>query len=180
MKLPEYDDPRFIKESNFDDRIISDDAFANVFGTPSSLIPLDKSRFSDSELNTLSKEDLLFAKSRCVKGKNTLGLRDLYTFFYVNDIIYKLGESAIAMAFLCARTDNIEDYNDILTQYPLSSRHVTPEIEILIDKLIRIGVKYPELNDSEMNFIEDLYHHPIFNVVAKDIFLDKEILPRQL
>ena len=174
----EFDDLYYVEDSDYDDTVISDDPFAEVFGTPDMFRPDTSRRYNKTELESMSVKERYEERLKCAKEKNTLGQRDIFTFDFQKFGIAASGNYLIAISFLYAKTHAEEEFFDILRNAFLFE--LDDEDKHISEFMFKIGLKYPNLDDDELNQLELLYNNTKYCALIDELLFDKEKLPRTI
>ena len=144
--------------------------------------PLDSSyrtkRFSSDEIKKMSVHERHEECGKCSKAKNLYGLIDFYTYFFTNGCQATNEYYCPAMAFLYARAKDVDTLNSILQKYSFCLFSMSEDSREVSTQLVEIGVTYPYLSNSQIDYLEELYNNPKYCEVMDEILFDKEKLPR--
>ena len=110
----EFDDLYYTDVADYDDTIISDDPFAEAFGTPDMFRPDTSRRYTDQELEEMSPNERHDERIRCSKEKNVLGQRDIFTYEFKRYGISASDTILPTISFLYARTDATDELKQLL------------------------------------------------------------------
>lgn len=174
----EFDDLYYIEDPDYDDTVISDDSFSEIFGTPDMFRPDTSRRYNKSELESLSVKERYEERLKCAKEKNSLGQRDIFTFDFQKFGVAASGNNLIAISFLYAKTHAEEEFFGILRKAFLFE--LNDEARHISEFMFEIGLKYPNLNNDELNQLELLYNNTKYCALIDELLFDKEKLPRTI
>lgn len=174
----EFDDLYYVEDSDYDDTVINDDPFAEVFGTPDMFRPDTSRRYNKTELEGMSVKERYEERMKCGKEKNSLGQRDIFTFDFQKFGVAASGNDLIAISFLYAKTHAEEEFFDILRNAFLFE--LDDEDKHISEFMFKIGLKYPNLDDDELNQLELLYNNTKYCALIDELLFDKEKLPRTI
>lgn len=174
----EFDDLYYVEDTDYDDTVISDDPFAEVFGTPDMFRPDSSKRYNKSELEGMSVKERYEERLKCAKEKNTLGQRDIFTFDFQKFGVAASGNDLIAISFLYAKTHAEEEFFGLLRNAFLFE--LDDEARNVSEFMFKIGLKYPNLDDDELNHLELLYNNTKYCALIDELLFDKEKLPRTI
>lgn len=179
MKIREFDDPYYVEANDYDDTIINDDPFADVFGTPDIYRPDPKRRYSEEELEKMSIKERGDERLKCSKDKNTLGLRDIFTYdFKTSKAASPL--SLLAISYLYGKSDA---YDELMALLRMSSHilfDVDEDVIELSQFFLSIGMKFPHLDNAELDKLEALYNDTRYCILVDDLLYDKDLLSRKI
>lgn len=176
----EFDDLYYTDVADYDDTIISDDPFAEAFGTPDMFRPDTSRRYTDQELEEMSPNERHDERIRCSKEKNVLGQRDIFTYEFKRYGISASDTILPTISFLYARTDATDELKQLLNDNSYILYDLDPDKLPIAEFFIQIGCKYPNLNEEEMNHLEELYNDTRFCTIIDELLFDKERLPRTI
>ncbi len=141
---------------------------------------IEKERYTELEMKSMSLQEQLKLRDKCVQEKNLMGLLDVVTYFFKNSCAATIKYELPAMTFLYARVKDIDTLNSILQEYSWRFMEISAECRDVSLRLLEIGLKYPYLNSDEVDYLEDLYCNPKYCSVMDIILFDKECLPRPI
>ena len=139
-----------------------------------------KERYTESEMKSMPLPKQFEIRDKCVKEKNLMGLIDVITYFFKNGAAATVKYHLPSMTFLYARAKDIDTLNSILQEYSWCFMEISKECRDISLQLLEIGLKYPYLDDDEVDFLEDLYCNPKYCSTMDIILYDKECLPRPI
>lgn len=176
----EFDDLYNVDEAGYDDTLISDDPFAEAFGTPDMFRPDTSRRYTGKELDGMTVNERLEERLRCSKEKNVLGQIDIFTYEFKKYGVSASDTILPAISFLYAKTNALRELKKILKENSYILFDLNPEKLPISEFFIQIGIKYPNLDDDELNQLEELYHDTKFCTIIDELLYDKEKLPRSI
>ena len=181
MKIREFDDPYYVEGNDYDDTIINDDPFADAFGTPDMYRPDPKKRrYSEEELGKMSVKECGVERLKCSKDKNALGLRDIFTYNFKKYGISASPLSLLAISYLYGKTDADDELMALLRMNSHILFDVDEDVQELSKFFLSIGMKFPYLNNAELNKLEALYNDTRYCILIDDLLYDKDLLPRKI
>ena len=176
----EFDDLYYVEDPDYDDTIISDDPFAEVFGTPDMLRPDKSRRYTEGELNAMSVKERFEERLKCSKDKNALGLIDLFLYDFLHFGIAASGDSIIALSYLYGKTHAEEELLSLMRTSSSILFDADDETRRIGSFMFQIGMKYPYLDDEELEQLEILYNQTKYCALIDDLLFDKDKLPRKI
>ena len=176
----EFDDYFSLLGNDYDDNIIELYPFAEAFGTPDMFRPDKSRRYDEEELENMSVQERYDERIRCSKERNPLGQRDIFLYDFKKFGIYASGDSLIALTFLFGRTDAVDELMSMLQENRLLLLEVERETVSISEKMLQIGMKYPDLDDEELDYLEGLYNQTKYCALIDELLFDKEKLPRSI
>ena len=181
MKIREFDDPYYVEGNDYDDTIIKDDPFADAFGTPDMYRPDPKKRrYSEEELEKRSVKERSDERLKCSKDENTLGLRDIFTYDFKKFGIAASPLSLLAISYLYGKTDADDELMALLRMNSYLLFDVGEDIRELSQFFLLIGMKFPDLDNAELDKLEELYNDTRYCILIDELLFDKELLPRKI
>ena len=181
MKIREFDDPYYVDRNDYDDTIINDDPFADAFGTPDMYRPEPKKRrYSEEELEKMSVKERGDERQKCSKDKNTLGLRDIFTYDFKKYGIAASPLSLLAISYLYGKTDADDEFMALLRMNSHLLFDVDEDVRELSQFFLLIGMKFPNLDNGDVNRLEELYNNTRYCLLVDDLLFDKDLLPRKI
>lgn len=160
------------------------DSIEDMFNDFYSDSPIDQSyrsrRFSEEEIKNLSVKEQHAECNKCSKAKNLYGLIDFYTYFFKHGCAATNEYYCPAMAFLYARAKDVDTLNSILQEYSFCLFSMSEDSRQVSSQLVEIGVVYPYLSNSQIDYLEQLYNNPKYCEVIDEILFDKEKLSRKI
>ena len=176
----EFDDYFSLLGNDYDDNIIELYPFAQAFGTPDMIRPDKSRRYNDEELEKMSVQECYDERIRCSLERNPLGQRDIFLYEFKRFGIHASGDSLIALSFLYGRTNAVDEYLNMLQENSLLLFEVDSETASISEKMLQIGMKYPNLDDEELDYLEGLYNQTKYCSLIDELLFDKEKLPRTI
>ena len=181
MKIREFDDPYYVEGNDYDDTIIKDDPFADAFGTPDMYRPDPKKRrYSEDELEKLSVKERSDERLKCSKDENILGLRDIFTYNFKKFGIAASPLSLFAISYLYGKTDADDELMALLRMNSHLLFDVDEDVRELSQFFLLIGMKFPYLDNAEVDKLEALYNDTRYCILIDDLLYDKDLLPRKI
>ena len=176
----EFDDLYYVDEADYDDTIISDDPFAEAFGTPDMYRPDTSRRYTEEELDSMTVSERREERIRCSKEKNALGQRDIFTYDFKKYGISASDTILPTISFLYAKTNALDELKQLLNENSYIFYDLDPDKLPISEFFIQIGTKYPNLDEDELNQLEELYNDTKFCTIIDELLYDKEKLPRTI
>ena len=176
----EFDDLYYVDEADYDDTIISDDPFAEAFGTPDMYRPDTSRRYTEEELDSMTVNERHEERLRCSKEKNALGQRDIFTYDFKKYGISASDTILPTISFLYAKTNALDELKQLLNENSYIFYDLDPDKLPISEFFIQIGTKYPNLDEDELNQLEELYNDTKFCTIIDELLYDKEKLPRTI
>ena len=180
MNIREFDDPYYVESNDYDDTIINDDPFADAFGTPDMYRPDPTRRYSEEELETISVKERYDERLKCSKEKNDLGQRDIFTFNFKKFGIAASPISLFAISYLYGKTGAEDEFMALLRMNSHLLFDVDEDARELSQFFLLIGMKFPDLDNAELNRLEKLYNDTRYCGLVDELLFDKELLPRKI
>lgn len=180
MNIREFDDPYYVESNDYDDTIINDDPFADAFGTPDMYRPDPTRRYSEEELETISVKERYDERLKCSKEKNDLGQRDIFTYDFKKFGIAASQLSLLAISYLYGKTGAEDELMALLRMNSHILFDVDEDVIELSQFFLLIGMKFPDLNNAELNRLEELYNDTRYCGLIDELLFDKDLLPRKI
>lgn len=180
MNIREFDDPYYVESNDYDDTIINDDPFADAFGTPDMYRPDPTRRYSEEELETMSVKERYDERLKCSKEKNDLGQRDIFTYDFKKFGIAASQLSLLAISYLYGKTGAEDELMALLRMNSHILFDVDEDVIELSQFFLLIGMKFPDLNNAELNRLEELYNDTRYCGLIDELLFDKDLLPRKI
>lgn len=180
MKIREFDDPYYVKGGDYDDTIINDDPFADAFGTPDMYRPDPTRRYSEDELEKMSVKERYNERQKCSKDKNCLGQRDIFTYDFKKFGIAASPLSLFAISYLYGKTGAEDELMALLRMNSYILFDVDEVIIELSQFFLLVGMKFPDLEQEELDRLEKLYNDTKYCGLIDELLFDKDLLPRKI
>ena len=180
MNIREFDDPYYVESNDYDDTIINDDPFADAFGTPDMYRPDPTRRYSEEELETMSVKERYDDRLKCSKEKNDLGQRDIFTYDFKKFGIAASQLSLLAISYLYGKTGAEDELMALLRMNSHLLFDVDEDVRELSQFFLLIGMKFPYLDNAEVDKLEALYNDTRYCILIDDLLYDKDLLPRKI
>lgn len=176
----EFDDYFSLLGSDYDDNIAELYPFAQAFGTPDMYRPDKSRRYDEDGLERMSVQERYDERIKCSKERNALGQRDIFLYNFKRFGICASGDSLIALSFLYGRTDAVDEFLSMLQENSLLLMEVDSETVSISERMLQIGMKYPNLDEEELDYLEGLYNQTKYCSLIDELLFDKEKLPRTI
>mgnify|MGYP003289460551 CR=1 FL=1 len=137
-------------------------------------------RYSEEEIKKMSVHEKHDERSLCAKAKNIDALLDFYTYDFKHGCA-AMNEYVIpAISYLYGRTNDVDTLNNLIKEYSYCLWDLSDDSREAATKLVGIGVAFPHLSASQIDYLEHLYNSPKYCETMDEILCDKEKLPRKI
>ena len=133
-----------------------------------------------TQLGKMSVKECGVERLKCSKDKNALGLRDIFTYNFKKFGISASPLSLLAISYLYGKTDADDELMALLRMNSHILFDVDEDVQELSKFFLSIGMKFPYLNNAELNKLEALYNDTRYCILIDDLLYDKDLLPRKI
>lgn len=137
-------------------------------------------RYTESEIAAFSVKELFAERRKCASERNLFGLYDLAKYLFEHGSIATNEYHMPEFAFLSGRTGNVEEFLATFQKYRWTLFGMPSKYITITQNMLTLGMKYPNLNYQELDYIEQLASSPDTFEIMEDILCDRDLLPRDI
>jgi len=145
----------------------------NIFGNGDRVI-------TDSQLEKMSSKEIFTLRRECAQR------HDIESLSTIAEYLFKSGSAATnksnlpELCYYYGRLKKVDELKEFINQNSFFIQMLPEYSKELAQNLFNIGLKFPHLNDKEVDYLEQKYSEPQTFELFDVIMFDEELLPRRI
>lgn len=137
-------------------------------------------KVEESELENLSVEELFKLRRKCAENRDLESLLTIAKWRFINGSAATNESNLPEMCYYFGRLHRVKELKSFLEEKSFYLFMLPESCKVLGQNLLNIGLRFPDLSEEEVSYLEQNYCDPKTFELFDIIMFDKDLLPRNI
>lgn len=138
------------------------------------------SKITEEQLDTMTVKEQFQLRRECSENRDIESLLTIVKYHFLHGSAATNETNLPEMCYYYGRLQRVEELQEFLKDKSFYLMMLPQSSQELAQNLLNIGYKFPHLNESEIDYVEEKYCDSKTFELFDIIMFDKELLPRQI